>query len=523
LPCAVHDDALFLKLAASISNGCWLGEYNALTLSKGPIFPLFLCFIRTINMPYELAASFFYSLCVVYIICKIRPLFHTNTALFLLSILLFFDPIGFEPRFTRTWLYVSTMYVVAGCLINCFIHKNSSNIFEIFFVFICFGMAYFVREESAIILAVIFFTSICLLIYRIYFKNKIQIIYIISGCCGIMFFHFLLCSINLAFYNNFVDIETTSSPFREAYSQLITISDPIERPDIFLSIDKIHELSKISPSISLIENCMTRGHTHNAWAKMSYSLNLKTLEWFSDENKQNVTGDLTRWELLACAQNAGLYGDASTSKQFYNNIIHDIDYAYKNNLIKKNNKKIVFSGLYIDIGDISRLVKGIIFGIRNGFLKPNRPLQSIGLSMSEGDHEKIVKIANEYHLFFWDKISPAVPSIFSKISYYFIGKIILFYNIFYRVLFSFFFTLCAPILVYAFYKKDLHYFFIVSILTFIAITRHIVLAAIQVTAFNSFVPEYMSIEYSAITILSCLFFDKFAYAVHHYWAYRHGK
>ena len=59
---AFHDDQLFVKLAAHIINGEWLGPYDQFTLAKGPIFPLFIAATFWIGLPLIFAKQLFYQL-----------------------------------------------------------------------------------------------------------------------------------------------------------------------------------------------------------------------------------------------------------------------------------------------------------------------------------------------------------------------------------------------------------------------------------------------------------------------------
>ncbi len=59
------DDGLYVKIANEIINGNWLGEYDQLTLAKGPFFPLFLAFNHFTGIPFKLTQHILY-LIVVY-------------------------------------------------------------------------------------------------------------------------------------------------------------------------------------------------------------------------------------------------------------------------------------------------------------------------------------------------------------------------------------------------------------------------------------------------------------------------
>src|SRR5262249_29682919 len=47
-----YDDALFIRLGEAIASGRWLGDYNVLTLVKGPVFPLLLAGASFTGIPF---------------------------------------------------------------------------------------------------------------------------------------------------------------------------------------------------------------------------------------------------------------------------------------------------------------------------------------------------------------------------------------------------------------------------------------------------------------------------------------
>ena len=46
-----YDDALFIRQAAHLSSGHWLGPFDDLTLSKGPAYPAFIAVMHVLNIP----------------------------------------------------------------------------------------------------------------------------------------------------------------------------------------------------------------------------------------------------------------------------------------------------------------------------------------------------------------------------------------------------------------------------------------------------------------------------------------
>jgi hypothetical protein len=59
---AIYDDALFVRLAESIGEGNWLGDYDELTHAKGIGYPLFLAANHLIGLPLKLSEHFLYLL-----------------------------------------------------------------------------------------------------------------------------------------------------------------------------------------------------------------------------------------------------------------------------------------------------------------------------------------------------------------------------------------------------------------------------------------------------------------------------
>src|SRR5262249_889025 len=63
-----HDDRLFLSLAASILEGKWLGPYYQLTLSKGPMYPIWIALVFLTGVPLFTAQHLLYAAaCAVFV------------------------------------------------------------------------------------------------------------------------------------------------------------------------------------------------------------------------------------------------------------------------------------------------------------------------------------------------------------------------------------------------------------------------------------------------------------------------
>ena len=63
-----YDDALMLKQANSILQGKWLGEYNSLTLVKGPITPIFIAILNKLHIPFLIGQELLYDVSCLFVI-----------------------------------------------------------------------------------------------------------------------------------------------------------------------------------------------------------------------------------------------------------------------------------------------------------------------------------------------------------------------------------------------------------------------------------------------------------------------
>lgn len=93
----IHDSALQVQLAMSLSHGKWLGSYNEVVLAKGLSFPFLLTIFHFFNLPFIVGISLFNILCTSLFLLVIIPFFnHKRIATLLILILLLYNPITFS-------------------------------------------------------------------------------------------------------------------------------------------------------------------------------------------------------------------------------------------------------------------------------------------------------------------------------------------------------------------------------------------------------------------------------------------
>jgi hypothetical protein len=118
---AGRDDALFVDLAHNISEGIWLGRYNALTLVKGPMYPLWIAALHRLDVPLFFGQHLLYTFACVLVIRALRPLRLHPAALLLVFALLLFNPMTWSVialRVVRIGIYPALTLIVVGTSIG---------------------------------------------------------------------------------------------------------------------------------------------------------------------------------------------------------------------------------------------------------------------------------------------------------------------------------------------------------------------------------------------------------------------
>lgn len=120
LPPAGHDDALFVRLAAELLGGQWLGPYTQMTLAKGPFYPLFLALAALLGIPVLAAQAMVHAAAAWLLARALRPWLGGEWAALALFVLVLANPMAFETqqmRVMREGLYTPLTVLVLGLAI----------------------------------------------------------------------------------------------------------------------------------------------------------------------------------------------------------------------------------------------------------------------------------------------------------------------------------------------------------------------------------------------------------------------
>ena len=84
------DDDLYFRLANSLTAGDWLGQYDYLTLSKYPLFAIWLAFTHALRLPYLLANQLLWLLAAGLCVWAFAPVIKKNIYRLGLFLLMFY-------------------------------------------------------------------------------------------------------------------------------------------------------------------------------------------------------------------------------------------------------------------------------------------------------------------------------------------------------------------------------------------------------------------------------------------------
>ena len=94
LPYDVHEDGLFIRIAADPASGIWLGKFNQLALLKGPGYPFFLAVTSFSGLPLSASHALFQTVAISVTAWAVFRLTRSRASAAATFIALAFCPVG---------------------------------------------------------------------------------------------------------------------------------------------------------------------------------------------------------------------------------------------------------------------------------------------------------------------------------------------------------------------------------------------------------------------------------------------
>lgn len=330
---ASHDDGFFISKGYSIISGQWLGDFNNLTLIKGPVYSIFLALNSLIGIPITITTALVFILMVVFAARVMAALGLNKTSILLLSILLFLNPAYFPTRVIRDNLYFVLTVVVLLSILLQFVVESKKGFDKFTFIYgLCFGVFWSTREEGVWLIPSIFIAMAYGFYYvgdgnRVALSKKLAL-YLGSALLVIV----AISSINYAKYGQFAVVDFKAKGFVGALDALNSIDVGEEQLYLPVPSSKREVAYSVSPSFMQLKEYFDgpgRGWTEHGCRIYTNTCGDYAGGWFM-------------WALRDAAQYVGKYDSAQGSENFYRAIKDEILNACKSSKIACREKTIPF-------------------------------------------------------------------------------------------------------------------------------------------------------------------------------------
>lgn len=327
---AAHDDRYFIDMANNILKLNWLGEYNCMTLIKGPGYPLFIALNFILGIPLLFSQNLLYVLACVALILALKPLFPKRYYLLLavfLSVL--FNPTSFSSevatRVFREGMYATLSLFIVAFSIGILTHRNKSvkNILLWIAGLSVFLSFFWITREEGIwimpfLVSILLFTAFKLWKEKSgQWKLKIKLLTVPFVILYISIFS--ISAINYFKYGLFDVVEFKNSAFLEAYGSLIRVKDEKWMQYVPVSKAKRMKIYEVSPTFKKLEPLL-EGDMGRGWAQHA-----------QDSVKQKSPGEIHggwfMWAFRDAVATAGYYNSSKDAMDYYKQLSSEIDAA----------------------------------------------------------------------------------------------------------------------------------------------------------------------------------------------------
>lgn len=249
----VHDDALFVRLAASIVSGEWLGVYDKLTLVKAPLYPVFIAVNYVLGLQFKAMEHALYILaCVILYLALLRAGVNRYLAL-APFLLLLFNPYH-HSSVERGWFYAAIAFlVIAGIYYMISLRTVSGSVKQShsFLLGLGFASLYLSREET-IWLYPLLAVAFTLLFYQ---ADRYRVIQLMSKVLPMLLLGMAIpiaavMSANYFKYGFFVVTDTSIGEFKTANKLIKSVRADKDKPFVDVTQKSLEQMFTVSPALA---------------------------------------------------------------------------------------------------------------------------------------------------------------------------------------------------------------------------------------------------------------------------------
>lgn len=409
-----HDDTLFYDNAINLSKLNWLGDYNQLTLIKGPIFPFFLSISIKLGIPFRIWEAFLIcgsTLYFIYVLKKKSLI--SEKFLCVLFIIIIFDPFQYISIYFRVFrenVYPWFLLLLFTAILEIWgkiLSKEKLKIKDSFLLALLIFLFNFTREEGIWIGPYLLISLILFFIFS--YRNK-KLINLTIAFCLFLFFYFSFANtlkiVNYFAYNYYGTTLFKDKYYVKGFSSLFRIK---QESDFFTEAPNKETWNIIfnnSRETRNLRNYIFNGN-YNNWAIMGCE-QVQNNFFYNQGKKEalNCNGKMNFGYLIFAFLDALHFSGYNTPIKkinFMKNLSKDIDNYCLSNPLKC--RKIPPTMLAPEIWSIKTFFSAILkipraFSVSIlGHASGNLHIQS------SGPHDKVAMMRENYGGIFFNKDS----------------------------------------------------------------------------------------------------------------------
>jgi len=333
------DDLNYVLMAKS---WYWWAEYNAWTLLRPPVWPLFLALVNVSEVPLQIVQEILLCGSTFFVLNRFRKNGIHATLAGLTFILIIHNPgwLLLATRTLREGFYVCLLLIMIGQLIPL-ANKRLVDIrwHQLLPSGVTATLVYFTREESILVILFLFAFILLFWILKVALpKPKVvlqQAGWILLGFMGpILISGLAIRALNLSIHGLFITHEFNDPSFKKAHRNLLRIKPETPKPFIPIEQESLEKAYAASPTLATIRDALS-GRVGPRWMAATRHMS---------KDPDEIGGGLFVFALREAAMEEGIHKDALTARQFYTKVGQELSDGFREG---KLHERFVFSS-FID-------------------------------------------------------------------------------------------------------------------------------------------------------------------------------
>jgi len=329
------DDALYLQNASNILRGEWLGAYNALTLVKGPGYPVFLAVCSVLRLPVLLAQALLYVGACTAFCAAVRPLLRNPASLLVLYALLLFNPVNFcLSRIMRDSFYTSLVLLVVACAVAIYVRRDQGlargGRWWLFGLASSLGVALITREEGIWLVPCLLLVGIATAVAiarnpAFDRRRRVAELLILVVLLPLLTFAPTAAAraLNRLAYKRFIVTEMTRPELADAVGALMRVKSAEQNQNLYVTTKTRERVYDVSPTFAELRGYFAaRAEIWTCGGEMR-----KFTRACQGIGAAEIPGGWFVWALRSAAASSGFHESALKAAAFYHRVATEVNDA----------------------------------------------------------------------------------------------------------------------------------------------------------------------------------------------------